>query len=188
MSLGRHRQSTLGLKLAVFCFSWTWSSVWIKLCALFSEIVFVFVRNKSSPVHCCLSARPSRGVDKLIVLGYASPTVEPPDTTVNINHETQPNAIWDEEGGGGTIHSVVEEFLFFELRFAGLWRSSCCTYSHVPSRPGQRDSVNQRTEGLECPKKRISAGTLSLTFRLRELTLFILKKMGFHRRLRPSCA
>lgn len=86
------------------------------------------------------------------MLGYASPTVEPPDTTIDINHETRPNAIWDEEGGGGTIRSIMEEFLFFELRFAGLWRSSRGTYGHAPSRSGQCDSVNQRTERLEYPK------------------------------------
>jgi len=84
-------------------------------------------------------------ISYLIVLGYASPTVEPPDTAVDINHKTQPSAIWDEEGGGGAIRSIMEEFLFFELRFAGLWGSFLSTYSHVPSRSGQRDSVNQRS-------------------------------------------
>jgi hypothetical protein len=92
--------------------------VWIKPDALFSGTVLVFIRNKSSAtVHCCLLARPSRSADRLIVvLGHASPTIKPPDTAVDSNYETQPGAMRDEKGGGGTMRSIMEELLFFELR------------------------------------------------------------------------
>ena len=46
------------------------------------------------------------------MLGYVTPTVKPPDATVDINYKTQPNAIRDEKGGGGTLRSILEEFLY----------------------------------------------------------------------------
>jgi len=53
--------------------------------------------------------------DLSVVLGYVSLAIKPPDTSVDINHETQPSTIRDEKGGSGTIRSVMEEFLFTSL-------------------------------------------------------------------------
>jgi len=67
--------------------------------------------------HCCLFAT-SRSADNLVVLWYVTPAVKPQDTTVGVNHETQPNTIRDEKRGGGTLRGIVEEFLMFGLRCA----------------------------------------------------------------------
>lgn len=69
-------------------------------------------RVKSCSKNTLLSfATPSRIGDKLIVLGYVAHTVKPPDTTVDVNHETQPSTIRDEKGGGSALRNIVEEFL-----------------------------------------------------------------------------
>lgn len=61
----------------------------------------------------------SRCADKLVVHGQLAPTVEPQDTAVDVNHETQPSTIRNEKGSGCTLRSIVEEFLLFKLRFTG---------------------------------------------------------------------
>lgn len=83
----------------------------------------------------------------LIVLRHVSATVEPPDTTVDINHETQPSAVREEEGGGSTVRSGMEEFLSLKLRPL-IKIASENTYGHVPSCPGQCDSICKCSQGL----------------------------------------
>ena len=61
---------------------------------------------------------PSWDSDNLVLLRYVTPTVEPQYTTVDVEHKTQPNAIRDEKGGGGTLSGIVEEFLTFGMRYA----------------------------------------------------------------------
>lgn len=68
--------------------------------------------NRVLRMYCCSFVAPSCGVDESVMLGYVTPTVKPPDATVDINYKTQPNAIRDEKGGGGTLRSILEEFLY----------------------------------------------------------------------------
>lgn len=82
-------------------------------------------------------------MNNLLALVVVLPTIEPPDATTDVNHETQPSAIRDEEGGSGTTCSIMEKFLPFELRLAICGVVSEHTYGHIPSRPGQRDSVHE---------------------------------------------
>lgn len=62
-------------------------------------------------MHFYSFTTPSHGTDQSVVLGYAAPAVEPPDTAVDIDHETQPSTIRNEKCSGNTLRSVVEEFL-----------------------------------------------------------------------------
>ena len=74
--------------------------------------------NRVPGIHRCLFATSSRSSDNLVVLRYVTPTVKPQDTTVGVNHETQPSAIRDEKGGSGALRGIVEELLVFGLRYA----------------------------------------------------------------------
>ena len=76
-------------------------------------------------------ANPLRNVDKLVVLGYVAPSVKPPNTTIEVNHESQPSTVRGQEGGSGALRSVMEEFLLFKLRFVGDYRNHSKTLTVI---------------------------------------------------------
>ena len=94
--------------------------------------LLVFVRKQLCPrIHQCLFANPLRNVDKLVVLGYVAPSVKPPNTTIEVNHESQPSTVRGQEGGSCALRSVMEEFLLFKLRFVGDYRNHSKTLTAI---------------------------------------------------------
>ena len=122
-------------------------------------------------------------MDRLVVLGDVFPVIKPPDATVDINHESQPGAIRDEKGGGGTISSIMEEFLSFKLRLAIDEIISQDTHGHIQSCPGQRNGIRECSQWLERVKMGQSDTGSSL---VDKPTLFALKKIGLHKQFKPN--
>lgn len=57
--------------------------------------MYFYEMNCVSIIHFRSLATCPHSAGKLFVFGYVSPTIKPPDTTVDVDHETQPNTIWD---------------------------------------------------------------------------------------------
>ena len=79
--------------------------------------LYLFEINHVLMVRCCLSARPRLGTGKSIECGWCIlPTIKPVNTTIDVDHDTQPGTIRDENWCGDTVRTVMEAFLVLELR------------------------------------------------------------------------